>query len=321
MNETPLIRIIIPVKDDQENIKLCIQAIQDERHRHNIIENIFVVDNGSTDSTRQIARVMGCTVMVRNGNVATVRNFGSRHANTPYLGFIDSDVIISPDWSLHVKRSVTNPETGEILSGIVTGSTCDIPSNPTWMESAWFASLSMRDNHSYINSGNLIIDSKLFEKISGFDEGLNSGEDVDICARAVNTGGSILYNQNIHTVHLGYPKTIRQFVKREIWHGREMLRDGGNPFKNKALMLAATHCLFLLVLLILGISSSIKEFLVVLMTYPLFPLTLATIRLKKLISPKIFTLGILYSLYGFARCYSLISESYGYLFRKKDFQL
>jgi GT2 family glycosyltransferase len=70
----------------------------------------------------------------------------------------------------------------------------------------------------HINSGNLFVPRRLFIELGGFDETLSSGEDAEFCCRAKKRV-KIIADDKIHVVHLGNPKTIELFLKREIWHG------------------------------------------------------------------------------------------------------
>jgi hypothetical protein len=72
----------------------------------------------------------------------------------------------------------------------------------------------------YINSGHLITSRSLFEKIGGFDELLETGEDYAFGMAASQLNADIINNPKLAVVHKGYPKTVYQFMRREMWHGR-----------------------------------------------------------------------------------------------------
>lgn len=180
---------------------------------------IIVVDNGSTDETPAIARGYSATVLELPSRIspALARNIGVTHASIEreILVFLDADVLLTPEWKcewlkelpslLHKKRQLT-------------GASYDVSQQPGWIERNWFALLALRTPTS-INGGNLITSRELFDLIGGFDPHLETGEDVDFCARAQRAGAALVINPGFRTHHEGNPKTIAAFVKRERWHG------------------------------------------------------------------------------------------------------
>jgi glycosyltransferase involved in cell wall biosynthesis len=305
-NTNPFITVIIPAKNEAHCLPKVIDALITEKKTYGLIADIIIVDNYSTDNTFEIASKLNCSVIQAEGHVSKVRNAGAFLAKSQYLAFIDADVVISEGWSQQIQLTVFD-EAGVIKTDSITGSICDIPSDANWLETSWFGSLSRRSEHSYINSGNLIIDRNLFIRCGGFNTDLKSGEDVDLCKRAKNMGGSIIYNPLIHAVHLGYPRTLYQFTKREFWHGKEMLRDIKHPLGNKALLLALLHLGYILLLL-----ASLPVFhpasTTLLLAYPVVPLLLAWTRLESFDIVRLFQLGFLIALYSFTRATSLVAS-------------
>jgi len=301
----PLLSIVIPAKNEEMNLPGVIHALDEERIKNKLIGDIIVVDNFSSDQTWNIARNLPCRTMQANGKVGNVRNIGAALTDTPYIGFIDADVIISPGWSLIVCDVIRKHEQANSNCGLITGSIYDISESANWLEKTWTRSLQSRQTHRYINGGNLVIDSRLFNRIGGFNENLISGEDCDLCVRAVKAGGKLIYNPDIHTIHLGYPKTISHFIRRELWHGREMLKDSGNPFKNKALILALIH-LFIIVCILLSLFINWRVTLSIVLAYPVLPIFIAILRVKDRRISNVFYLSILMSIYGFTRAWALV---------------
>ena len=82
-----------------------------------------------------------------------------------------------------------------------------------------FGTKTSRQPESHINSGHLICGREFFDRLQGFDESLQTGEDVDLCARARSMGGVISPNPMLRVIHRGYPTSLRAFFRREWWHG------------------------------------------------------------------------------------------------------
>lgn len=88
-----LISVIIPSYNGEKYIKECIESIQ----KQNMNTEIIVVDDISTDKTVEIARGMGCKVIVNTehkGQVAA-KNTGIREANGKYWMTIDQDDMLT----------------------------------------------------------------------------------------------------------------------------------------------------------------------------------------------------------------------------------
>lgn len=90
----PLISVIVPVYNVGELLNLCLQSIVTQKY-YNL--DIIVVDDGSTDSSRDLCdkwkkKDSRITVIhKKNGGLSDARNVGLRLAKGDYLAFIDSD--------------------------------------------------------------------------------------------------------------------------------------------------------------------------------------------------------------------------------------
>jgi glycosyltransferase involved in cell wall biosynthesis len=74
------------------------EAIESVRAQTLPVAEILVVDDGSTDSTPEIARTKGARVIRQsNAGLAVTRNRCVREASQPWIAFIDSDDIWAPE--------------------------------------------------------------------------------------------------------------------------------------------------------------------------------------------------------------------------------
>ena len=65
---------------------------------------------------------------------------------------------------------------------------------------------------------NLVVLREVFLRINGFNEALETSEDVDLCYR-LNKHGVILYNPKMYAVHWGEASDLRTFWRKEVWRG------------------------------------------------------------------------------------------------------
>jgi len=87
--------IVIPAKNEQENLPQLLKSLKLSQPNTEII----IVNDGSTDDTKEIALSYGCTVINHPyslGNGAAVKS-GARACKTEYIVFMDADGQHSPD--------------------------------------------------------------------------------------------------------------------------------------------------------------------------------------------------------------------------------
>ena len=210
------VSIIIPVKNEEKRLSLCLDAIRQLEYDKELVE-IIVVDNGSNDSTVKIAEKYNCNVYVdSHSSIAGLRNLGAKHASGNILCFVDADVIVSPFWLIAALRHFENPNIA-CVTGLI-----NIPSNHTWVEKTW--SLNRKTKKEvfairWASSMNMLTPRKLFNKVGGFSELLVTGEDVNLSSKFTNNNYQIIFDNQVSVIHIGEAKTIRQFIKKERWRG------------------------------------------------------------------------------------------------------
>jgi GT2 family glycosyltransferase len=92
----PRISVIMPVYNAEALLAECLAAL---RANQGADYEILVVDDSSTDRSREIAAAAGCRVIPSGGRLgpAGARNKGVAEATGDVLFFVDSDVMVRPD--------------------------------------------------------------------------------------------------------------------------------------------------------------------------------------------------------------------------------
>ena len=91
----PFVSLVITTKNEEKNIGNCLESIRWQTHPQNLLE-VIVVDNGSTDQTKQISRKYTAKVFDKGPERSAQRNYGMRMARGKYLMYLDADMILSP---------------------------------------------------------------------------------------------------------------------------------------------------------------------------------------------------------------------------------
>ncbi|CAN5419452.1 hypothetical protein BH10ACT5_BH10ACT5_16890 [soil metagenome] len=97
MPSRPTVSIVIPARDEEGFLADCLDAIAMQTDPP---EEVIVVDNGSSDSTRLIANAYPFVTLLTEPTpgIVPARNKGLNAATGDVLCRIDADSIIDPDW-------------------------------------------------------------------------------------------------------------------------------------------------------------------------------------------------------------------------------
>lgn len=115
MSSPSLVSIIIPAFNAQNFINATIESVINQTYPH---WEMWVVDDGSTDETRQVVQKYLADHRIQylyqeNQERATARNHGIRHTSGKYIAFLDADDLWLPDkLRVQVEHLHNHPEVG-----------------------------------------------------------------------------------------------------------------------------------------------------------------------------------------------------------------
>lgn len=97
------ISAIVIARNEEARIARCLSSLA-------WVDEIIVVDNGSIDSTREIAKEQGAIVILEGDvhDFAKLRNIGKENAHGEWLLYIDADEVVSPQLAKEI-QNVTRP--------------------------------------------------------------------------------------------------------------------------------------------------------------------------------------------------------------------
>jgi glycosyltransferase involved in cell wall biosynthesis len=113
----PAVSVVVPLYNGAPHILQTLDAVFAQTHRP---LEVIVVDDGSTDNSREVVAASGHPVRLlqqENGGVCRARNHGARSSQGEFLCFLDQDDIWYPE---HLQRQVAvfaqRPDCGVVVS-------------------------------------------------------------------------------------------------------------------------------------------------------------------------------------------------------------
>lgn len=302
------ISVVIPVFNEAAFIPLSVPSVLSVLREHGRGE-LIVVDNGSTDDSHEVllreVGEAGTVLRLKRTTVAAARNYGARHATGRYLGFLDADCVVPAGYfarALSVLR-----ETG----AAATGGFYRLPADAGWIAETWHA-LHARVEGAYVETlfgSNFFIARDVFEEVGGFDEGLISGEEPELCQRLISRGYRLYESPELAPVHLRNPKTVKEFWRQQVWHGLGMLGTVRGPGLDRPTLALAAHVVLVVSAGALGLAGWLEPLAwltaaaILILTVPVASVLYRSARAGRVHSPA--AAIALYTLYYFARLAAL----------------
>jgi len=88
VSKVPLVSIVINTKNEEEHLGECVESCLSQTYKN--IE-IIVVDNNSTDRTKEIAKKYTSQIFNKGPERSSQKNFGAQKASGEYVLFLDAD--------------------------------------------------------------------------------------------------------------------------------------------------------------------------------------------------------------------------------------
>ena len=168
------------------------------------------------------------------------RNAGLRAARAPILAFTDDDVIASPDWVANIKRAFDENPGTDYLNGKIL----PLYGGPSsaWLTAANSGPCTIRDRGEERLFGrpgcffpnwataNLAFRRTVFDRVGGFAEDFERGEDLEFIVRVWRAGCAGMYTPDVVVSHK-IPRERMTKAYHRMWHTREGEIRGQDPLQ------------------------------------------------------------------------------------------
>jgi len=241
-----LVSVIVPAYNAARTLPVCLAKLENQTVSWSSYE-VIVVDDGSTDATREIAQGYGVRLLTQpNHGPAAARNLGVQAAQGEILLFTDADCAPAPDWIAAMIEPLADPDVVGVKGAYRTRQREMV---------ARFVQAEYEDKYDKMHQERYIdfVDTYaaayrrcVFADGQGFDPAFPraSGEDVEFSYRLAQRGykmvfapGAVVYHQHVASA-LGYLRRkyyvgywrVRMYRK----HPQKALADSHTPQMLKA---------------------------------------------------------------------------------------
>jgi len=207
----PLVSIIVPTYNSSKFLEMCLESVKKQTYTN--IE-LIVVDNNSTDNTKEIAGKYTDKVCNRGPERSAQVNYGVTQATGEYVYKIDSDFILDPN------------VVEQCIDEIVKGFDAIVVHNSPDVRISWIAKIRKFEVDMYkydiTHSSARFVEKDVYQKIGGFNEKVTAGEDYDF-QNKLNKGGYKTGFIDAEALHLGEPTHFWRHMKKYYDYGKDFV--------------------------------------------------------------------------------------------------
>lgn len=202
----PTVSVIITTRNEEKNIGNCLESLKTQTFRD---FEIIVVDNNSTDKTKDIAASYTSQIFNLGPERSSQRNYGVALAKAPFILYLDADMIMSPQVIEECVGFMKNPQVhGVYIPEKIVGS-------GFWID--------VRNFERSFYDGTVIdairfVRKESFEAVGGFDPKLCGPEDWDFDKRIRQIGQVVL--GRAHIMHNEGAFNLPHYLKKKSYYSQ-----------------------------------------------------------------------------------------------------
>lgn len=219
----PFLSVVVTVRNEEAHLGQLLESLAVQEPPFEVV----LVDSESRDRTVAIAEEFARThpsilrIVHRSGSRGIGRNTGVREARGTFVAFIDGDCFADSQWLAHLRRAAA--------PGVVVAGRTSTVGKPRYGQLER-VELFQGGYDVTFPSCNLLYERAFFERLGGFDPRFITAEDIDLNLRAVQAGGSIVYDERAVVFHHMRGSFLR-FLYQAFWNGygrKQLTEKQGN---------------------------------------------------------------------------------------------
>jgi glycosyltransferase involved in cell wall biosynthesis len=226
--------VIVPTHNRPDKLQRTLAGLAEQRGVDPAEYEVIVVDDASVPpATVQASADEPDAQVIRmeGGGPSVARNRGAGAARGELLVFVDDDMLVVPEflashWQAHVEWP------GHLLVGFNRLPQA-VMANPfgrfrQCLEDEHMPELPGPVNaRNFGTAANMALERELFERLSGFDPELSTGEDQDLALRHTEGGGEIVFVPAAKAVHDDDALGLESYCNRAERYMEEVVRFSG----------------------------------------------------------------------------------------------
>ena len=222
VEDTPLVSVVVPCFQAESTLALCLGALAAQRYPRDRYE-VIVVDDGSTDGSRAIARAHPVRLVEgEHRGASAARNRGVAASEGELVVYVDADCVVGPDFVDGHARAYRRTGGKALVGGAIEmyepGATwvsyCDHYSSKWYMQ---HPRASTARTLEYLHTTNLGLPRAILDAVGPLDETLPTGEDVEFCSRVREAGIAMVFDPAIVAFHIARPSLGRYLRRHYRW--------------------------------------------------------------------------------------------------------
>lgn len=247
---TKKVTLYIPAYNVSAYLEKVIAAVMKQTYP---IEEVLVIDDGSTDSTASIAESLsGKTTyplrLVRhtgNYGLSATRNTGFREAGTDFVASLDGDCVADDWWLASLMANFTDATIAGVGGKLIEGEIHCMADRWRSIHLTQEWGTEVKHNPEFLFGHSNVFRRAAVLNTGGYDEKLRTnGEDYNICKALYSEGYSLIYEPDATVIHLktdsmstvlttvwrydhwGFTPTSGRILKhglKHLWEGVEFL--------------------------------------------------------------------------------------------------
>lgn len=230
-SEVPFVSVIVPVYNDAERLRTCLEALEAQTYPSDAYE-VIAVDNNSDEGIEGIVEDYPNAVseFERKQGSYAARNRGLQRAQGEVLAFTDADCRPAENWIAEgVRRLQTEENTVGIVGGEikVTFKDPDAPQPSEILDAmTGFAQEDVCTKRNFSATANLFTVRRVIEDVGTFNSRLKSAGDKEFGQRVAAHGYNIVYEPSALVYHPARKTPRALFEKRlRLAKGQYDLRE------------------------------------------------------------------------------------------------
>ena len=290
------ISVVVPARNAEQTIGECLESLltqSEPRERYEVI----VVDDGSTDDTRQVVQRYEVTLLDQpHEGPAAARNRGVAASQGEVVLFTDADCVPAPDWIEEMLRPFEGQDVVGVKGAYRTRQRGVLPRFVQCEYEERYERMARLKQIDFVDTYSAGYRRQIFLAEGGFDTAYPNAsvEDQEFSFRLAERGYKMVFTPKAIVYHR-HPETVRAYLRRKFnigyWKVRVLRRHPGKAAQDshtpQSLKIQMALAVILVPLLALVLASdwfcSLALLTVVLYLASTLPFVIKTIRENPLV--------------------------------------